>query len=62
MDMHELWDKTCEKLKAELNRASYQTWIETNLTPKARLRGGVLPGRRLLFGGWGYSPGSWAML
>ena len=41
MDMHELWDKTCEKLKAELNRASYQTWIETNLTPKA-LDGNVL--------------------
>ena len=41
MDMHELWDKTCEKLKAELNRASYQTWIETNLTPKA-LEGNVL--------------------
>ena len=41
LDMHELWDKTCEKLKAELNRASYQTWIETNLTPKA-LEGNVL--------------------
>ncbi len=41
MDMHELWAKACELLKPEMNKVSYQTWIETNLTPKS-LDGDVL--------------------
>ena len=33
MDMKQLWDSTCELLKSEINPVSYNTWIETNLTP-----------------------------
>ena len=41
MDIKELWEKTCELLKAEMNMVSYQTWIESNLTPQS-LEGDVL--------------------
>ena len=33
MDMKQLWDGACELLKSEINPVSYNTWIETNLTP-----------------------------
>ena len=33
MDMKELWDKTCQLLQDDINRVSYETWIERNLTP-----------------------------
>ena len=33
MDMKQLWDSACELLKSEINPVSYNTWIETNLTP-----------------------------
>ncbi|MBQ8655285.1 MAG: chromosomal replication initiator protein DnaA [Clostridia bacterium] len=35
MDMNDLWTKACDLLKLEMNKVSYQTWIETNLTPKS---------------------------
>ena len=41
MEMNELWAKACDLLKNEMNKVSYQTWIETNLTPKT-LEGDVL--------------------
>ena len=41
MEIKELWEKTCELLKAEMNMVSYQTWIESNLTPQS-LEGDVL--------------------
>lgn len=41
MEMNELWAKACDMLKNEMNKVSYQTWIETNLTPKT-LEGDVL--------------------
>ena len=34
MEMNELWVKACDLLKTEMNKVSYQTWIENNLTPK----------------------------
>lgn len=33
MDMQGLWQSTCELLKSTMNHVSYQTWIESNLTP-----------------------------
>ena len=33
MDMIELWERTCELLKSDMNDVSYRTWIEGNLVP-----------------------------
>lgn len=33
MDMKELWEKACVLLKGEMNEVSYNTWIQTSLSP-----------------------------
>lgn len=33
MDMKELWERTCELLRADMNNVSFRTWIAENLIP-----------------------------
>ena len=35
MNMTELWEKACVLLKGEMNEVSYNTWIQTSLSPLA---------------------------